>query len=64
MHFINSFIISLYNYCTDFIINLTSLTSLSYYEINALIFLLIWPAFTITLLCIRIKQLIQKKGLK
>lgn len=53
--------IFLYNYCTDFIINLANLTSLSYYEINALIFLLVWPAFTIALLCIRVKQLIRKK---
>lgn len=27
-----------YNYCTDYIINLANLTGLSYYEINAIFF--------------------------
>ena len=64
MKSIESLEIFIYNYCTDFIIHLANLTSLSYYEINALIFLMIWPAFTITLFCIRIIQLTRKKSRK
>lgn len=33
----------LYNYCTDFVINLSNLLHLSYYEINFLFFCLIYP---------------------
>lgn len=34
---------ALYAYCTDFVINLANLTGLSYYEINFIIFLLLFP---------------------
>jgi hypothetical protein len=34
---------SLYAYCTDFIINLANITNLSYYEINFVIFIIIYP---------------------
>lgn len=36
----------IYVYCTDFIVNLANITGLSYYEINALIFCLVYPLFT------------------
>ena len=51
----------LYAYCTDFIINLANITGLSYYEINALIFCVIYPilGFGLPLLFI-----IQKRRLK
>lgn len=32
-----------YAYCTDFLINLANITNLSYYEINFIIFILIYP---------------------
>jgi hypothetical protein len=35
----------LYAYCTDFIINLSNITGLSYYEVNFFIFLIIYPLF-------------------
>ena len=39
----NDLIIFLYNYCTDFIISLANISGLSYYEINAIIFCLLYP---------------------
>lgn len=48
----------LYVYCTDFIINLANIFNLSYYEINFLIFCLIYPLLIIGLL---ITYFIQKK---
>ncbi len=35
----------LYAYCTDFIINLSNITGLSYYEVNFVIFIIIYPLF-------------------
>ncbi len=32
-----------YAYCTDFLINLANLTNISYYEINFIVFILIYP---------------------
>ncbi len=34
----------IYNYCTDFVINLANITGLSYYEINFIIFIILYPA--------------------
>jgi hypothetical protein len=34
----------LYAYCTDFVINLANLSGLSYYEVNFVIFIIIYPA--------------------
>lgn len=33
----------IYVYCTDFVINLANVLQLSYYEINALLFCLLYP---------------------
>lgn len=33
----------LYAYCTDFVINLANITGLSYYEINFVIFIILYP---------------------
>ena len=33
----------IYAYCTDFIINLSNFTGLSYYEVNFFIFIIIYP---------------------
>jgi hypothetical protein len=43
MHKISEWVLQLYNYCTDFVINLSNLLHLSYYEINFLFFCLIYP---------------------
>jgi hypothetical protein len=46
----------LYTYCTDFIINLSNITGLSYYEVNFVVFIIIYPLFLITALAIFIIQ--------
>lgn len=50
-----------FTYCTDFIINLSNALRLSYYEVNALIFCIAWPALTAALFLL---LLIQKTRLK
>jgi len=45
-----------YGYCTDFVINLANLLGLSYYEINAFFFVLLWPAVTVGLLLVNAYQ--------
>lgn len=41
---------SLYAYCTDFTINAANMLGLSYFEINAFLFVILWPAVTVILL--------------
>jgi len=50
-----------YNYCTDFIINLANLFYLSYYEINFIIFCLLYPLLVVGLTVV---YFVQKKRLK
>lgn len=52
---------ALYAYCTDFVINLANLTGLSYYEINFVIFLVLFP---MALLLSVIFFFIQKRRLR
>ncbi len=49
---------NIYAYCTDFVINLANLVQLSYYEINALIFCMIWPILSLLLITLNIYQFI------
>jgi len=49
----------IYAYCTDFIINLADLTGLSYYEINAIIFCIVWPTLTLLLFILNIYETIK-----
>jgi hypothetical protein len=49
----------IYAYCTDFIINLSNLLHLSYYEVNALIFCMIWPIFTLSLIVLNLYQFLR-----
>jgi len=37
----------LYNYCTDFVINLANFTGLSYYEINFMLFCVVYPGLIV-----------------
>jgi hypothetical protein len=39
----------LYNYCTDFVINLANFTGLSYYEINFILFCVLYPMLMVGL---------------
>lgn len=61
---IMDFVIFVYVYCTDFIINVANIFELSYYEMNALIFCLILPLLTVVLICIYVFQMIRLKRLK
>ena len=38
---------ALYAYCTDLVINLANLTGLSYYEINFILFVVLYPFFLV-----------------
>jgi hypothetical protein len=46
----------LYAYCTDFIINLANITGSSYYEVNFVIFIIIYPLLLIMSITIYIMQ--------
>lgn len=54
----------LYAYCTDFVINLANITGLSYYEINALVFCVIYPLLTMGLPILFVIQKTRLKKLK
>ena len=54
----------LYAYCTDFVINLANITGLSYYEINAIVFCVIYPLLTMGLPILFMIQKIRLKKLK
>lgn len=49
-----------YNYCTDFVINLANILNLSYYEINFILFIIVYPALVVG---ISFLYLIQKSRL-
>ena len=51
----------IYVYCTDFIINLSNILDWSYYEVNVLIFCLIYPVSLIVLIGV---FYVQKRRLK
>ena len=53
-----------YAYCTDFIINLANILNLSYYEINALLFCIIWPLVTLFLFFVFVIQKIRLNRIK
>ena len=50
--FLKNIIGFIYSYCTDFVINLANIAGMSYYEINAIIFCVIWPILTILLIAV------------
>jgi hypothetical protein len=37
----------LYNYCTDLVINLANISNLSYYEVNFILFIILYPLLII-----------------
>lgn len=48
-------------YCTDFIINIANLLGVSYYEVNAVLFCVLYPLLILTFLIIYIIKRIQLK---
>lgn len=61
MKYLQDLISFIYAYCTDFVINLANLLDLSYYEVNAIIFCVIWPLVTIVLMALNIHHIILYK---
>ena len=54
----------IYVYCTDFIISITRLSGLSYYDVNAIFFVIAWPLLTLLLPVILIAQTLKIKHLR
>jgi hypothetical protein len=46
--FFKNLINLIYVYCTDFIISIANITGLSYYEINFLLFCLVYPVILVS----------------
>jgi hypothetical protein len=64
MEFVLKIIREVFVYCTDFIINTANLLNISYYEVNALLFVIIWPLLTVGLFVGVILQRMQIRLLK
>ncbi len=56
--------IGIYVYCTDFIINIANILSITYYDVNAMIFCILWPTVTVILTLIYIIQKIRLRRLR
>ena len=54
----------LYAYCTDFVINLANIFDLSYYEINFILFAILYPLLTIGSILFFIVQKIRLRRIK
>ena len=54
----------LYAYCTDFIIILANITGLSYYEVNFIIFIIIYPLLLIITTTLFIIQKLRLRTIK
>ena len=64
MEILAKIVLAIYCYCTDFVINLANLLSISYYDVNAIIFCILWPMITILLILIYLIQNIRLIRLK
>lgn len=53
-----------YNYCTDFVINLANIFNLSYYEINFILFVILYPVLIVTVVFLLIIQKWRLRKLK
>lgn len=53
-----------YMYCTDFIINLANILDLSYYEVNFIIFCILYPALIFGSIGLYILQRVRLKRIK
>lgn len=58
------FVEEAYIYCTDFIINLATIFSLSYYEINTIVFCFLYPSLLFGLSFLVVFQKVRLKKLK
>ncbi len=46
----------IYSYCTDFVMNLANMLGLSYYEVNAFVFVILYPLILIGLFLLFVIQ--------
>jgi len=53
-----------YNYCTDFIINLANLLELSYYEINWFLFCVLYPILILSSFIVFIIQVLRLRKVR
>ena len=64
MNYLMELIKFVFAYCTDFIINLANITKLSYYEINFILFCVLYTIFIIVSIGIYIFQKMRLKRIK
>ena len=64
MEFVLKIVREVFVYCADFIINTANLLNISYYEVNALLFVIIWPLVTLFLFAAVLFQRIQIRFMK
>jgi len=64
MEFVLKIIREIFVYCADFIINTANVLDISYYEVNALLFVIIWPLLTVILFVAVIFQRFRIRVLK
>jgi hypothetical protein len=64
MNYLMELVNFVFAYCTDFIINLSNIFNLSYYEINFIMFCVLYPIFIIGSIGIYIFQKMRLKRLK
>ena len=64
MNYLMELVNFVFAYCTDFIINLSNIFNLSYYEINFIMFCVLYPVLIIGSIGIYIFQKMKLKRLK
>ena len=64
MDYLLTLVNSVYAYCTDLTINLANLLNLSYYEINFVLFCLLYPTLIVSSVLLYTIQKIRLKRIK
>lgn len=64
MKYLIEFARFIYTYCTDFTINIANILNLSYYEVNFILFCVLYPLMIFSVLSLYIIQKIRLKKLK
>jgi hypothetical protein len=56
--------LALYAACVDFMIRLANACSMTYRDANALLFFVLWPLVTVSLLIVRVRQEVELRALR
>tara|TARA_B100000795_G_C22663438_1_gene384986 strand:+ start:583 stop:807 length:225 start_codon:yes stop_codon:yes gene_type:complete len=64
MNYLIELVNHIYAYCTDFVINLANILNLSYYEINFIIFVVLYPVMIVGSIVIYVIQRLRLKRIK